>query len=72
MNYPIHRTQTICKPVSQSRSVGVYGYEDYGIVPFMIPGYDMYRFLVSTLYYIPAKVKKQVYKLFPSHDLTRC
>ena len=48
-----------------NRSIGQFGYEKYGMMNFMVPGYDMYKFLIySASYARDLKTQKAIMQLF--------
>jgi hypothetical protein len=45
-------------------TVGEFGYEQHGMMPFMVPGYDMYKFLIHCAKNANNSLKTKIIKLF--------
>ena len=48
---------------TSDRYIGAYGYENNGVCNFMVPGFDMYKFLIFSLYTAKGKLKNKIIKL---------
>ena len=50
--------------VVDDRTIGRSNFEVYGMMDYMVQGYDMYKFLIYSARYAESKLKKQIYDLF--------
>lgn len=53
-----------CTVKVEDRVVGEFDYEIHGMMPFMVPGYDMYKFLIFCSKYANTLLRKQIAELF--------
>ena len=63
-NYPVIIDFGMSSVYVNDRYIGAYGFESYGMCSFMIPGCDMYKFLINSLFYAKGKLKKELINIF--------
>lgn len=68
-NFPVMIDFGISSAYIDNRYIGTFNYAKYGILNFMIPGYDMYKFMIySVIYTKCTKMRTKIMSLFQFYD----
>lgn len=68
-NFPVIIDFGISSAYIDNRYIGTFNYAKYGILNFMIPGYDMYKFMIySVIYTKCTKMRTKIMSLFRFYD----